>query len=44
LQKKFLKNDFDAKEIKTQVENVRELANNAHEQALNVRITIFWIT
>jgi coxsackievirus/adenovirus receptor len=37
LQKKFLKNDFDAKEIKTQVENVRQLANNAHEKASNLK-------
>lgn len=37
LQKNFLKNDYDAKEIKSQSDQVREAANNAHESATKVR-------
>lgn len=36
LQKNFLKNDYDAKEIKSQSDQVREAANNAHESATQV--------
>lgn len=36
LQKKFLKNDFDAKEIKSQADIVKESASTAHEQATKV--------
>ena len=38
LQRKFLKNDFDAKEIKSQADNVKDSASNAHEQATKVII------
>lgn len=36
LQKNVLKNEFDAKEIKTQSESVRDEANKAHEGAVKV--------
>lgn len=36
LQKNVLKNEFDAKEIKTQSEIVRDEANKAHEGAVKV--------
>lgn len=36
LQRNFLKNDYDAKEIKSQSDQVREAANNAHESATQV--------
>lgn len=38
LQKNVLKNEFDAKEIKTQSEIVRDEANKAHEGAVKVWI------
>lgn len=36
LQKNVLKNEFEAKEIKTQSDIVREAANNAHDGAIKV--------
>lgn len=36
LGKKFLKNDLDAKEIQRQSDNVKDLANNAHELVTQV--------
>lgn len=36
LQKNFLKNDYDAKEIKQQADQVRDAAHNAHEDATKV--------
>lgn len=36
LQKNVLKNEFDAKEIKSQSDIVRGTANNAHEGAIKV--------
>lgn len=36
LQKNFLKNDVDAKEIKKQADQVRNSASNAHEEATKV--------
>jgi len=37
LQKNFLKNDYDAKEIKQQADQVRDAAHNAHEDATKLR-------
>lgn len=36
LQKNVLKNEFEAKEIKSQSDIVRETANNAHDGAIKV--------
>ncbi len=38
LQKNFLKNDYDAKEIKQQADQVRDAAHNAHEDATKVSL------
>lgn len=36
IQKTFQRNDVDAAEIKVQAETVRDLANNAHDEATKV--------
>ena len=36
LQKKFLKNDFDAKEIKSQADGVKDGAQKTHNEATKV--------
>lgn len=38
LQKNFLKNDLDAKDIKKQADQVRDSASNAHEEATQVNL------
>lgn len=38
IQKTFQRNDVDAAEIKVQAETVRDLANNAHEEATKVKL------
>jgi hypothetical protein len=41
LQRNLLKNELDAKDIKTQAENVKDSAGNAHELATQVKIKAF---
>jgi hypothetical protein len=41
LQRNLLKNELDAKDIKTQAENVKDSAGNAHELATQVKINVF---
>jgi methyl-accepting chemotaxis protein len=39
LQRKFLKNSHDAKEVKSQAEAAKDLSSDAHEKAKKVRAT-----